>query len=119
MSCRNCQKIAEIYNVLDTDRLRGKTQATIANYLQLLTRVNRIHSSHHASSRLDNPLESALKLADGKITLGNLLMGARYPELDEVFLSACETHLGSFTFTDDVATLTNRCPQRLEHPLEG
>jgi CHAT domain-containing protein len=100
------QKIAEIYNVLDADRLRGKTQATIANYLQLLTRVNRIHSSHHASSRLDDPLESALILADGKITLGNLLMGARYPELDEVFLSACETHLGKFTFTDDLATLT-------------
>jgi CHAT domain-containing protein len=91
---------------LDADRLRGKTQATIANYLQLLGRVNRLHSSHHASSRLDDPLESALILADGKITLGNLFMGARYPELDEVFLSACETHLGSFTFTDDVATLT-------------
>jgi CHAT domain-containing protein len=100
------QKIAEIYNVLDADRLRGKTQATIANYRQLLGRVNRLHSSHHASSRLDNPLESALILADGKITLGNLLMGARYPQLDEVFLSACETHLGTFTFTDDVATLT-------------
>jgi CHAT domain-containing protein len=100
------QKIAEIYNVLDADRLRGKTQATIANYRQLLGRVNRLHSSHHASSRLDNPLESALILADGKITLGNLLMGARYPQLDEVFLSACETHLGKFTFTDDVATLT-------------
>jgi CHAT domain-containing protein len=100
------QKIAEIYNVLDADRLRGKTQATIANYLQLLGRVNRLHSSHHASSQLDNPLESSLKLADGKITLGNLLMGKRYPQLDEVFLSACETHLGSFTFTDDVATLT-------------
>jgi CHAT domain-containing protein len=100
------QKIAEIYNVLDADRLRGKTQATVANYRQLLGRVNRLHSSHHASSRLDNPLESALILADGKITLGNLLMGARYPQLDEVFLSACETHLGTFTFTDDVATLT-------------
>jgi CHAT domain-containing protein len=100
------QKIAEIYNVLDADRLRGKTQVTIANYRQLLGRVNRLHSSHHASSRLDNPLESALILADGKITLGNLLMGARYPQLDEVFLSACETHLGKFTFTDDVATLT-------------
>jgi CHAT domain-containing protein len=100
------QKIAEIYNVADADRLRGKTQATIENYLQLLGRVNRLHSSHHASSRLDNPLESAMILADGEITLGSLLMGKRYPQLDEVFLSACETHLGAFTFTDDVATLT-------------
>jgi CHAT domain-containing protein len=100
------QKIAEIYNVLDADRLRGKTQATITNYLQLLGRVNHLHSSHHAISRLDAPLESALILSDGRITLGNLLMGARYPQLDEVVLSACESHFGAFTLTDDVATLT-------------
>ncbi len=100
------QKIAEIHGVREIDRLRGKSQATIANYRQLLARVNRLHSSHHASSNLENPLESALFLADGKITLGDLLMGEKYPNLDEIFLSACETHLGKFTFTDDVATLT-------------
>jgi CHAT domain-containing protein len=100
------QKIAEIHGVREIDRLRGKSQATIANYRQLLSRVNRLHSSHHASSNLENPLESALFLADGKITLGDLLMGEKYPNLDEIFLSACETHLGKFTFTDDVATLT-------------
>jgi CHAT domain-containing protein len=100
------QKIAEIHGVREIDRLRGKSQATIANYRQLLSRVNRLHSSHHASSNLENPLESALSLADGKITLGDLLMGEKYPNLDEIFLSACETHLGKFTFTDDVATLT-------------
>lgn len=100
------QKIAEIHGVLEIDRLRGKSQAMIANYRQLLSRVNRLHSSHHASSNLENPLESALFLADGKITLGDLLMGEKYPNLDEIFLSACETHLGKFTFTDDVATLT-------------
>jgi CHAT domain-containing protein len=100
------QKIAEIHQVAETDRLRGKTQATVANYRQLLRRVNRLHSSHHASSCWDNPLESALFLADGKITLGELLLGERYPELDEIFLSACETHVGQFNLTDDVATLT-------------
>jgi CHAT domain-containing protein len=100
------QKIAEIHQVVTTNRLRGKTQATIANYRQLLRRVNRLHSSHHANSRWDNPLESALVLADGKITLGDLLLGERYPELDEIFLSACETHVGQFNLTDDVATLT-------------
>ncbi len=100
------QKIAEIHQVAETDRLCGKTQATVANYRKLLSRVNRLHSSHHASSRWDNPLESALYLADGRITLGDLLLGERYPELDEIFLSACETHVGQFNLTDDVATLT-------------
>jgi CHAT domain-containing protein len=99
-------KIAEICEVRESDRLRGKTQATVANYRQLLGRINRLHSSHHAASRWDNPLESALQLGDGNITLGDLLLGERYPNLDEVFLSACETHVGKYTLTDDVATLT-------------
>jgi CHAT domain-containing protein len=100
------QKIAEIYQVQEGDRLRGKTQATVANYRQLLGRINRLHSSHHAYSNLLNPLESALILADGTITLSDLLLGERYPHLDEIFLSACETHVGNLTLTDDVATLT-------------
>jgi CHAT domain-containing protein len=101
------EQIAALYNIPDTNRLRGSSQATVTNYRELLARVNRIHSSHHALSRPDNPLESALILANGEsITLGDLLLGKRYPQLDEVFLSACETHVGTATLTDDVATLT-------------
>jgi CHAT domain-containing protein len=100
-------QIAALYSISTTNRLRGSTQATVTNYRQLLDRVNRIHSSHHAISRLDNPLESALILANGEtITLSDMLLGKRYPHLDEVFLSACETNLGTTTITDDVATLT-------------
>jgi CHAT domain-containing protein len=55
---------------------------------------------------VNTPLKSALILADGKITLGNLMLGERYPHLDEVFLSTCETPVGNFTLTDDVATIT-------------
>ena len=99
------EQIAHINQIHADNRLRGQTQATRANYRQLLTRVTSLHSSHHAASRLDNPLESALKLADGSITLGDLLLGQRYPNLDEVFLSACETHVGKTTLTDDVTTL--------------
>jgi CHAT domain-containing protein len=102
------EQIAALYSIPTTNRLRGSTQATVANYRELLTRVNRIHSSHHAISRPDNPIESALILANGeRITLGDLLLGKRYRDtLDEVFLSACETHVGTATLTDDVATLT-------------
>ncbi len=99
-------QIAALYNIPPTNRLIG-SQATPANYRELLTRVNRLHSSHHATSRPDNPLESALILAQGEtITLSDLLTGTRYPHLDEVFLSACETHVGTTTITDDIATLT-------------
>ncbi len=102
------EQIAALYSIPTANRLRGSSQATVANYRELLTRVNRLHSSHHAESRPNNPIESALILADGeRITLGDLLLGKRYPDtLDEVFISACETHVGTATLTDDVATLT-------------
>jgi CHAT domain-containing protein/predicted LPLAT superfamily acyltransferase len=99
-------QIAALYNIPSTNRLIGSSQATPANYRALLSRVNRLHSSHHATSRPDNPLESALILAQGeRITLSDLLI-ERYPNLDEVFLSACETHVGTANITDDIATLT-------------
>jgi CHAT domain-containing protein len=99
-------KITDICNVKEHNRLRGRDQATMTKYRQLLSQINRLHSSHHAISRWDNPLESALILADGEITLGDLLLGKRYLNLDEVFLSACETHVGTYTLTDDIATIT-------------
>jgi CHAT domain-containing protein len=65
-----------------------------------------LHSSHHAQSRLDNPLESSLKLADGYITLGQLLSpGWRMPNLYDVFISCCKTGLGVTEITDDILTL--------------
>jgi CHAT domain-containing protein len=102
------EQIAALYSIPTANRLRGSAQATVANYRELLTRVNRLHSSHHAISRPDNPIESAIIFANGeRITLGDLLLGKRYRDtLDEVFLSACETHVGTATLTDDVATLT-------------
>lgn len=53
----------------------------------------------------DDPLQSALILANGeRITVGDLLV-SRYPALHEVFLSACETNLSRFNLTDDLLTL--------------
>ncbi len=98
-------RVAEIYQILDEFRLRGK-QASKANYLNLLTNVNNLLSSHHASSRLDRPKESCLKLADDVLTLGELLTNTNaYLNLNEIFLSCCETHLGDSTITDDILTL--------------
>ena len=100
-------QIAELFQIQPEYRLRGKTQASIQNYQRLLTQVTNIHSSHHASFNLSNPLESHLKLADGVVSLGDLLTN-RYPHLNEVFLSCCETNLGDTNFTDDLLTLVYR-----------
>jgi CHAT domain-containing protein len=103
-----CHTIATLNQVTPARHLIGKPQATVANYRQLLKISNNFVSSHHAVARLDNPLESALQLGDGNITLGQLMSpGWRFKDLVEVFMSCCETHLGSqTTFADEPLTLT-------------
>ncbi|MEC4894864.1 MAG: CHAT domain-containing protein [Oscillatoria sp. PMC 1051.18] len=92
-----CEKIAEIYQVSPEKRLRGKA-AAISAYKKLLRQVHVLHTSHHASSNLNNPLASVLQLADGSLTLGELVTpGWRLPNLHEVFISCCETN---FTVTE-------------------
>jgi tetratricopeptide (TPR) repeat protein len=99
-----CEEITKIVPI--EQHLKGRQQATVANYRDLVKQVNVLHSSHHAKSRLDNPLESELLLGDGTIRLGELMTpGWRLPELSDVFLSCCETNLGQTTITDDLLTL--------------
>ena len=103
-----CEQIAQLYNIPDSQRLKGRSQATVSNYRQLVKQVQIILNSHHAQSRLDDPLESKLILSDGSITLGQLLTpGWRLPHLVDVFLSCCETGLGLTSVTDDVFTLAS------------
>jgi len=99
-----CEQIAEI--VTQPERLKGSQEATVAAYRNLAQNVNVIHSSHHALSRLDNPLESRLFLGDGSITLGELMTpGWRLPQLSDVFMSCCETNLGGTEITDNLLSL--------------
>jgi CHAT domain-containing protein len=99
-----CEQIAEI--VTKPERLKGSQEATVAAYRNLSQNVNVIHSSHHAVSRLDNPLESHLLLGDGSITLGELMTpGWRLPQLSDVFMSCCETNLGGTEITDNLLSL--------------
>ncbi|MEH1923760.1 CHAT domain-containing protein [Nostoc sp.] len=101
------EQLAKMYNIPPENRLIGSSQATSKNYRQLAQKVQVLHSCHHAQSRLDNPLESQLKLADGSITLGQLMTPSwRLPQLVEVFLSCCETNLGTPSLTDDILTLS-------------
>ena len=99
-----CEQIATIVPV--TKRLKGSQQAKVAPYRKLAQNVNVMHSSHHAVSRLDNPLESRLFLGDGSITLGELMTpGWRLPQLSDVFMSCCETNLASTEITDNLLSL--------------
>jgi CHAT domain-containing protein len=99
-----CEKIAQMFeNCL---RLKGD-QADSKTYKEFIKQLQILHSSHHAQSRMDQPLESALILANGeKLTLAQLLF-LRLPELEEVFLSCCETGLGLTKITDDLFSLAS------------
>jgi CHAT domain-containing protein len=101
------QQIASLFGIPNEYRLKGRSHATCHRYRLLARQVQGLHSCHHAQSRLDNPLESQLKLADGCITLGQLMTPAwRLPNLSDVFLSCCETNLGRASLTDDIFTLS-------------
>jgi CHAT domain-containing protein len=101
------EQLATLYDIPNHLHLKGNQQASVSNYRELLQKIQVIHSSHHAQSRLDNPLESALILADGRITLSQLLTPSwRIPQLEEVVLSCCETGLGVAEITDDILTLS-------------
>ncbi len=101
------EQFAKMFAIHLNYRLQGKA-ATIDNFVALLQHptqpVTHFHLASHAQSRLDRPLESALKLADGDLKLAKLMI-SRYPHLQEIFLSCCETHLGTTKITDDILTL--------------
>ena len=85
--------VAQLFEIESQRRLIG-AQAKTRAYRHLLEGSNYLVSSHHAQSRWDNPLESGLKLSDGTITVSQLFSPAwRFPQLEEVYLSCCETGL--------------------------
>jgi len=99
------EQVAQIFQVPSDRRLIGRDAATKSNYRNLLKTNSSLLSSHHATSRIDKPLESLLQLGDGFIALDELLM-SRYPYLSDVFLSCCETGLGApQNLSDDILTL--------------
>ncbi|MFM6120021.1 MAG: CHAT domain-containing protein, partial [Sphaerospermopsis kisseleviana] len=101
------EQLTQFFQIPTENRLQGSQKATVNNYRQLAQRVQILHSIHHASYDLINPLQSALQLGDGDITLGELLTpGWRLPNLSDVFLSCCETGLGlPQQLADDILTL--------------
>ncbi|TRU39685.1 MAG: CHAT domain-containing protein [Microcystis aeruginosa Ma_MB_S_20031200_S102] len=110
-----CEWVAQTWNVPRQRRLQGRT-VTPDSYQQLLKQVQALLSSHHATSRPDDPLNSHLLLAEEqKVTLRDLLSPLwRFPELLEVFLSCCETGLSFATSRDQEGNLRR---ELLDEPL--
>ncbi|MGB3510224.1 MAG: tetratricopeptide repeat protein [Microcoleaceae cyanobacterium] len=98
-----CQNLAQMFQVSKDFRLQYQ-EATVSNYRELTKQVQFLHSSHHASADLNNPLDSKLKLFDGEVTLGDVFTW-RLPKLTDVFLSCCETNLTVSKLDDDILTI--------------
>ncbi len=86
----NAQAEAEaVARLLDVPAIVGE-QARRADFLAAAGRARVLHCSCHGSFDRRAPLQSALYLADGRITAADLLAADQLP-MDLVFLSACES----------------------------
>lgn len=72
----------------DATVLTGQ-DATVAAVLEALPRAGIAHLAAHGTFRTDNPLFSALRLADGPLTVHDLQTLGRVPEI--VILAACDS----------------------------
>lgn len=80
------ESISELF---EDARLFVGEQATIENMSAHLANAGLLHLSTHATFRADNPMFSALKMANGWLSVNDLYQIANMPPL--VTLSACET----------------------------
>jgi CHAT domain-containing protein/tetratricopeptide (TPR) repeat protein len=87
----------------DRQRLQGRA-ASMQVVREALAQVSVLHFSTHGSAGWDHPLESALLLADGKLTLNDLLK-LRLPGARLAVLSACETGIPGTDLPDEVVSL--------------
>ncbi|MEQ8754765.1 MAG: CHAT domain-containing protein [Coleofasciculus sp. G1-WW12-02] len=100
-----CETLAQSYGVSADKRLQGR-KATVTEYQTLASQVQILHSSHHATSNLMQPLDSYLVLGDGSLTLSQLISpGWRMPNLSDVFACCCEVNFSLNKLTDDLLSL--------------
>lgn len=87
------KEVVAIDNILDSAEVLSGAEATFENYVREAPAASILHLACHGKFRPDNPMFSSLHLADGNITVGDILdqeLSARV-----VTLSACETGLSS------------------------
>jgi CHAT domain-containing protein len=102
-----CSIVGSLLRISPKNHLRGKN-ASASSLKRLITdkKIRGLHLSHHASSRLDKPLESSLLLYSSSLTVSQLLTYEwNMDHIDEVFLSCCETNLGEINITDDLLSI--------------
>jgi CHAT domain-containing protein/tetratricopeptide (TPR) repeat protein len=85
-------------------RVRLEKKATLQALQEALAQFSVLHFSTHGRAGWDRPLESALLLADGELTLNELLK-LRLPGARLAVLSACETGIPGIELPEEVVSL--------------
>ncbi|KAF8881036.1 CHAT domain-containing protein [Gymnopilus junonius] len=74
--------------------------ATISSVLEQLSSSSIVHFACHGTQNVGNPLESALILEDGELTLSRI-MQVEMKDARLAFLAACETVMGEKEVPDE------------------
>jgi hypothetical protein len=96
------RRLAAAYR--DAEVLDG-ARATVATVLARMDGADVVHLAAHGRLRLDNPMFSALELADGPLTVHDVERLRAAPRV--VVLASCDAALGSVHPGDDVVGLAN------------
>jgi CHAT domain-containing protein len=103
----------EIIRTLFPDRntLAGNNATTAKlldeKYQEILSQTHHLFFSCHAAFNLTSPLDSGLKLADGVLTLENIIAKLNLSNCSLVTLSACETGQVALDQTDEYISLSS------------
>ena len=84
--------------------LYSDSDATVARILGSMDSFPCIHLACHASQNLENPLESAIYLHDGKLEISEI-MKKDLPNASLAFLSACQTSAGDRSLPEEAVHL--------------
>jgi CHAT domain-containing protein/tetratricopeptide (TPR) repeat protein len=97
------EEIKRIAKVVPTPTVFDGAAATFSNYLHEAPRHDLLHIACHGQFRADNPMFSSLHLADGWITVADIL--SQRLDAGLVTLSACETGINRVHPGDEILGL--------------
>ncbi|PPR06193.1 hypothetical protein CVT26_005492 [Gymnopilus dilepis] len=80
--------------------LYSDEDATVEHVLESMESYACIHLACHASQNIQNPLESAIFLHNGKVEISEI-MKKDLPNADLAFLSACQTSAGDYNLPEE------------------
>jgi CHAT domain-containing protein len=97
-------ELQEIENHIPDKNLTRLVRGSVAEVISHLPAVSMAHFACHGHQNAQNPLNSALLLEDGRLTVSQIMQQSM-PNASLAFLNACETAMGDQNLPDEVIHL--------------